>query len=155
MLNSLFFKTKKNRKLVKLRKSYTKKNFDELMKTHKIHFKTKTKEKTANFIIMYDINVPYGIENNSSKKIFVHYLKIQTKKYLKFYKPNPPKGTHNYICISAVLNEEEIKILEENINENIERTDEIFQNLGKKKILNIKLNKNNIIRMNKFKVSLN
>lgn len=153
MLNSLFFKTKTNRKLVKLKKKYTKKNLDDLLKTHKIHFKSKSKEKIANVIIMYDINVPYGLENNSSKKIFVHYLKIEGKKYLKFYKPNPPKGTHNYICISVILNDEEIQKLKNNLKMDIERTDEIFQNLGKKKIINIKFNKNNIIRMNKFQVS--
>lgn len=157
MLHSLVLKNRKTNKLKKLKKKYTKKSFDEIFKDSKIHFKTMIKEgdKKANLVIMYDINVPYGEENNKSKKVFVHYLKLDKTKYLKFMRPNPPKGIHNYHSISIFLEDKQIKDLEKKLTNDMDRNNNMFRNLGKKQILNIKFTDKNIIRENSFKVSSN
>ena len=157
MLHSLVLKNRKTNKLKKLKKKYTKKSFDEIFKDSKIHFKTMVKDndKKANLVIMYDINVPNGENNNKSKQVFVHYLKLDQTKYLKFMRPTPPKGTHNYHSISVFLEDKQVKDLEKKLKENIDRNHNMFRNLGKKQILNIKFTDKNIIRENSFKVSSN
>ena len=71
---------------------------------------------------------------------------------MKFERPNP-QGTHNYHSLSVILNEKDIKELEKILEKNLERNHNMFRNLGKKQILNIKFNNKNIIRENSFQVS--
>lgn len=155
MLASILLKNRKTNKLKKLKKKYTKKSFDNLFLDYKIHFKTMIKDnkKKANLVIMYDLNVPNGEENSKSNKVFVHYLKLGNTKYLKFIRPIPPNGTHNYYSISINLNEKEFGELDSKFMKNMDRKHNIFRNLGKKKIMNIKIDEKNIIRENSFKVS--
>lgn len=155
ILDSIVLKDRKTNKLKKIRKKYTKKSFDDIFKENKVHFKTMVKdnENKANLVILFDINTPNGEENNRSKGVYVHYLKLNNKKYMKFERPNPPKGTHNYHSLSVMLNEKDIKELEKRLEKKLERNHNMFRNLGKKQILNIKFNNKNIIRENSFQVS--
>ena len=154
-LHSLVLKDRKTNKLKKLKKKYTKKSFDDIFKDHKIHFKTMIKDhdEKANLVILFDTNVLNGEENNKSKGVYVHYLKLNDKKYMKFERPNPPKGTHNYHSISVNLNDKEINELKKKLEKNLQRNHNMFRNLGKKQIFNIKFTDKNIIRENSFKVS--
>ena len=157
MLHSLLLKSrdKDNKMLVRLKKQYTKKEFDEQLTDHRVHFKTIDNQKNlkANLIIMFDINVPNGEENNKSNKCFVHYLKLNDVKYLSFMRPTPPEGTHNYHCLSVMLTPKDISQLLPKLKKEMDRNHKLFKNLFKKQILNIKFTENNIIRENSFKVS--
>ena len=81
-VDSIVLKDRKTNKLKKIRKKYAKKSFDDIFKENKVHFKTMVKDNdNGNLVILFDINTPNGEENNRSKGVYVHYLKLNNKKY--------------------------------------------------------------------------
>lgn len=144
--------TRKNSKKVKIEKigkcSLTKYPDSKIRKTVN---RLLEEQYDKGLIVLYDIDTPYGIEDNiGPKKTFVHYLKVGDKEYLSFREPSPPrpkrnmesKNTHRYYLSHYECNVDKMmKFLDEqNLNEN-KRNEEIYQELMKGKISNKRIGK--------------